>query len=143
MILWRISNFATLNGEGGKLFPGRWHSAGQSVAYASDHPASSLCEMLVHFDSADLPVTFQVLKINTNSALVSETPQLTDHWIENLAHTRGIGDEWLEANTSALLRVPSAIVPVASNYLINPNHDDMMHIAIEQIIKVPLDPRLR
>lgn len=56
MILWRISNFATLDGAGAKLNPARWNSFGNAVVYAADHAASALLEML-----AILPEVFNVL----------------------------------------------------------------------------------
>jgi len=39
-----------------------------------------------------------------------------------LSTTRQIGDEWLESMASAVLRVPSVLVPRQDNYLLNPRH---------------------
>jgi RES domain-containing protein len=142
MILWRISEFASLDGEGGKLYPGRWHSGGQAVSYASDHPASSLCEMLVHLDMNFLPVSFQFLKISAELSTIHEAKDLQADWTRDVETTRSIGDKWLNSNASALMRVPSAIVPEAYNILINPAHPDMSKVRIDRIIKFPLDPRL-
>jgi RES domain-containing protein len=143
MILWRISEFASLDGEGGKLFPGRWHSGGQAVSYASDHPASCLCEMLVHVDMNFLPVTFQLLEIEIGATSVSEAEMLPADWRNNIESTRLIGDDWLNKKSTAILRVPSAIVPQASNFLLNPAHSDAAQMRIKQIFRVPLDTRLR
>jgi RES domain-containing protein len=142
MIIWRISEFATLDGEGGKLFPGRWHSGGEAISYASDHPASCLSEMLVHVDMSFLPTSFQLLKIEVGSIVIDEVQGLFADWKTDATSTRRIGDHWLQANTSALLRVPSSIVPEAFNFLINPAHQDSDKIRIEKVIKFPLDQRL-
>ena len=143
MILWRISNYATLDGEGGKLFPARWHSRGRSIIYTADHPASSLCEMLANTDAGSLPISFQLLKISVGKINISKIESIAPNWPDNQSITQALGDRWLEAKTSALLRVPSALVPEAFNYLINPAHPEMSHIRVAQTLRVPLDSRLR
>jgi RES domain-containing protein len=143
MILWRISNYATLNGEGGKLFPARWHSRGRAIVYTADHPASSLCEMLANTDAASLPSSFQLLKISVGKINTSKIENIVPNWPNDQSITRALGDKWLEAKSSALLRVPAALVPEAFNYLINPAHPEMSHIRVEQTWRVPLDSRLR
>jgi len=54
--LWRISDHPKLNGAGGLVVPGRWHTQGWRVAYCAPNPATSLVEVLVHIevDSDDL-----------------------------------------------------------------------------------------
>lgn len=143
MILWRISNYATLDGEGGKLFPARWHTKGRAIVYAADHPASSLCEMLANTDASSLPSTFQLLKIVASDIKISKVENLIANWTHDQSVTQALGDKWLETKTSALMRVPSALVPEAFNYLINPTHPEMARIRIEQKLRVPLDSRLR
>lgn len=143
MILWRISNYATLDGQGGRLFSARWHSKGQAIVYAADHPASSLCEMLANTDAESLPSSFQLLKISTGNIVIPTPSSLLRNWIEDVAFTRSVGDTWLREIKSAILRVPSSLVPEAFNFLINPAHPDMTNVQIESKMKVPLDPRLR
>ena len=62
MRLWRISNHASLTGEGGLYASGRWHTRGQRVVYLADHPASALLEVMVHLeiDAEDLPLALSV-----------------------------------------------------------------------------------
>jgi RES domain-containing protein len=143
MIVWRISNYATLDGEGGRLFPARWNSKGNPVVYAADHPAASLCEMLANTDAVSLPKLFQLLKIDAGDLTLAKAGRLPDDWIENPALTRNLGDKWLREGNSVLLRVPSAIVPESYNYLLNPMHPDMSKVRIDRTFNVPLDPRLK
>jgi RES domain-containing protein len=143
MFLWRISNYATLDGIGGKLFPARWHSDAQPIIYTADHPASSLCEMLANTDAGNLPSTFQLLKISAKYSDQSEAVDLPTNWVENRRLTQAIGNRWLRNSSSAILRVPSAIIPEAFNYLINPRHLAKAHIRIERVIAVALDSRLK
>lgn len=53
-----------------------------------------------------------------------------------------IGDEWIDAGGTALLMVPSALVPVEMNVVINPQHDDFIELDISQAFDLPLDKRL-
>ena len=56
--------------------------------------------------------------------------------------SQSIGDRWLESARSAVLRVPSVVVPAESNYLLNPHHADFdrIEIAAPEVLRV--DPRL-
>jgi RES domain-containing protein len=143
VILWRISAFASLDGTGGLKYSARWHTAGRPVVYTADHPASALCEMLVHVDRGDLPDSFQLLKVAAPAGLAAERVSPPGGWLRDTAASRRLGDRWLERNSSLLLRVPSAIVPDAWNYLINPTHGDFAKLRIESASRVPLDERLR
>jgi RES domain-containing protein len=145
--LWRISDFADLSGEGGLLGAARWHSRGRRIVYLADHPASALIEMLVHLevDASELPDSCQLLAVDAPEEIAFETAQvgnLSADWQQNHSVTRAVGDDWLAASRTALLRVPSAVVPFASNWLLNPGHADASQIRIAEIIRLPFDPRL-
>ena len=147
MRLWRISNFADLTGKGGLIVSGRWHSRGRLIVYMGDHAASTMVEMLVHFDigSKDIPDAYQLLAIDIPDDISFATVSLDDlppGGLNKLSSTRAIGDQWLAGSKTALLRVPSAIVPAAFNWLLNPNHPDAARIKIAEIIHAPFDPRL-
>ncbi len=147
MRLWRISGFADLSGEGGLLAPARWHSKGRRIVYTSDHPASCLVEMLVHFqiDPEDIPETYQLIVIDIVPEIAFgavELENLPPSWQQNRNATREIGDRWLSEAKQALLRVPSAIVPHTFNWLLNPVHKDAAAARIVDTIRAPLDPRL-
>ena len=68
--------------------------------------------------------------------------ELPKDWRAQVALTRARGDEWLRAGTTALLRVPSVIVPDAVNYLLNPTHIEAGRISIASALRAPFDPRL-
>ena len=147
MRLWRISNFANLSGEGGLLASGRWHSRGRRIVYLSDHPASALLEVLVHLevDVDDLPISYQLLAVDFPDDLRLETiamDALPPDWRTKIVATRQLGNRWLNAGATALLRVPSAIVPHASCWLLNPRHGDAGKAVIAQTIRTPFDARL-
>ena len=145
MRLWRISNYADLSGIGGIRYSARWHTKGRPIIYAAEHPAGALCEFLVHLDREDIPDTFQLITIDIDDRVRPEdvaTDRLPRGWTNDLHVTRALGDAWLAAGRSLLLRVPSTIVPDAYNVLINPMHPDSAKMRIVRIAKVPLDDRL-
>lgn len=145
MRLWRISNHASLSGDGGLYVSGRWHTRGGRVVYLADHPASALLEVMVHLeiDAEDLPSHYQLLGVEVPDDLrIDAIGNLPDDWREQTALTRAQGDAWIGHVTSALLRVPSAIVPEGANYLLNPAHADAARISIATALRAAFDPRL-
>ena len=147
MILWRISNHTRLDGEGGLRAPGRWHTRGQRIVYCAQSPAAALLEVLVHaeIDIEDLPATFRYLEIEAPDSVRIEQvdiPNLGPHWKQDLAITRRVGDDWLRALQSPLLRVPSVIVPETWNVLMNPRHPNAGRVRILRVHTQLVDPRL-
>lgn len=147
MILWRISNHVSLAGDGGMRASGRWHTRGRRIVYCSESPAAALLEILVHFeiDVRDLPAKYRLLKLHAPDDLIIEHVNAADlpaDWIERTDLTRAMGDRWLRAARSPLLRVPSAVVPETSNVLLNPLHSDASRVGVEEVSEHALDPRL-
>jgi RES domain-containing protein len=142
--LWRISNHASLSGDGGLYASGRWHTRGRRVVYLADHPASALLEVMVHLevDAEDLPRDYQLLGVDVPDGIPAAFIGLPDGWRDDVASTRALGDAWLREGSSALLPVPSSIVPEARNYLLNPAHADAARIAIVESQRAAFDPRL-
>jgi RES domain-containing protein len=147
VILWRISDHSTLDGGGGLSLSGRWHTAGQRIVYCAPNPATALLEVLVHaeIDIDDVPVDFRYLEIETPEAVAGEdldSSALAESWRMDLPATRRAGDQWLQSNRTALLRVPSVIVPATWNVLINPRHADSARIRVRRTLSHGLDTRL-
>jgi RES domain-containing protein len=149
MFLWRISNHDDLKGLGGERLKGRWHTRtpGKRIVYFAEHPAVALVENLVNLDADPqfFPSHFQLLKVYApdTSATANLTPtQLATIDAEDLATTQILGDNWLAARTSALLRVPSIPSPESWNYLLNPLHTDAAAFKVESARHIAYDQRL-
>jgi RES domain-containing protein len=147
VILWRISDHSTLDGVGGLGLSGRWHNVGQRVVYCAPNPATALLEVLVHteIDIDDVPVNFRYLEIDAPDTLSIEnveTGGLGDSWRTDQGVTRRLGDQWLQSGGTALLRVPSVIVPATWNVLVNPRHPQSGKIHVARTHRHGLDPRL-
>ncbi len=150
MRFWRISNYADLSGEGGRLAAGRWNRLGRRVVYLAEHPALALLETLVHLeiDAEDIPAGFRLLTIEAPDELglsersAAELDAIDPGWRQNLETTRAVGEDFLAAGHHALLRVPSVLVPEAGNSILNPVHPDARHLRIVSDVRVPFDQRL-
>ncbi len=145
MILWRISRHRELNGRGGIFFAGRWHHAGVPVVYLAESPAGALIETCVHTSANDVPPSFTLLKIRGPEPPFDEIEiaMLDRDWPDSVGSTRDLGSAWLKGKNTALLRVPSALVPETANYLLNPAHDDAALFQIESSFVFPFDVRLK
>jgi RES domain-containing protein len=145
--LWRISNHTALDGGGGLRASGRWHTRGRRVVYCAPNPAAALLEVLTHaeIDLEDIPVTFRYIEIeapDSTSAGAADIGTLGPEWKNDLAATRRLGDQWLRSGRSALLRVPSVVVPETWNVLINPLHPDSASIRFVRVHNQAVDARL-
>ena len=142
MRLWRVSNYTDLSGVGGTLVAGRWHSRGRPVLYAAEHPAGAILELLAHMERGEIPATYRLLGIDAPDAAATETPPPPEDWRARPAATRAVGDAWLAEGASLLLRIPSALAPHSSNYLINPRHADAAVLRLALVEPLDLDQRL-
>ena len=147
MFLWRISNYVNLDGRGGLLASARWHTEGRRVVYLAETPAGALLEHLVHLElnPARLPKSYRLLKaeVPDRVQLATLTPDdLSENWATDHVATRTLGDEWLASRATALLRVPSAVLPETFNVLLNPDHADAASVAVQWHTEFPWDTRL-
>jgi RES domain-containing protein len=146
MLLWRISRHRDLSGTGGLRAPGRWHDRGLPIVYLAESPAGALLEACVHTSVNDVPPSYVLLAVRAADAVSMETVQgsaLPANWIEHVEITREIGSAWLRASRSALLRVPSALVPATFNVLLNPLHSEAVKVVVEAAYEYPFDTRIK
>jgi RES domain-containing protein len=143
--LWRISNHDSLDGRGGLLASARWHTRGRPVVYLAATPAGALVEALVHLELKpnQLPRSYRLLKADAPDDLSKmQFSALTDDWRQNETASRTLGDEWLSRAQTALLEVPSVILPETMNILLNPLHPDAVRISVLWHEAYPFDQRL-
>jgi RES domain-containing protein len=146
MRLWRISRYLGLSGVGGTYADSRWHHAPRHVLFAGEHPALAMLEVLAHLqvDLAQMPTNLRLIAIDLKPrASIALAPPMPSGWQANIPTTQTLGDAWLDAQKSLLLKIPSAILPHACNYMINPQHKQA-RTHLKAIDQGPfwIDPRL-
>lgn len=138
-----------LTGAGAKATGGRWNAAGDALLYASASRALACLETIVHLNAGGLPFNRYLVEITIPRALwqsarretVASLPVGWDAAPAGRASIR-FGTDWLRSGASALLILPSVLVPEECNVLINPAHPDAAAITAAKRRRWLYDPRL-
>lgn len=154
--LWRIATdtraYAAddLSGAGAKLTGGRWNDKGTAMVYTSSNRALACLETLVHLKATALPLNRYLVELSVPDDIWVGAEELTQAtaavgWDAIPAGLVSVdyGTEWASANRSAMLRVPSVIIPEEHNVLINPSHPDALRISARKVRKWNYDPAVR
>lgn len=150
MRLWRLCRGTrideALNGEGARLHGGRWNPKGVPVVYASATLSLAVLETLVHTEPGTLPDDYVALPVDLPDILEIADRDSNEpaDWREprDQDALQALGKAWIDAGKSAVLSVPSAIVPHERNYLINPAHRDIEKIRPGRAQPFRFDARL-
>jgi RES domain-containing protein len=151
MRVWRLTSAryadSAFDGEGSRLFGGRWNYEGVAVVYTAEHLSLAILEQLVHAGAhrklaAQVVITADIPDDVSVEALSPD--DLPKGWRTVSGHDglRTIGREWVERAGSAVLSVPSAVVPRERNIVLNPRHADFERIEIGSPDPFDFDPRL-
>jgi RES domain-containing protein len=149
-VAWRIlkSKYAAypFDGEGARLYGGRWTSPGRPAVYAADSAALAALEVLVHLQSAAALSHYVLVSVEfpASQVVALGVEDLPPTWRSAPAPPalRALGDAWLADGRSAVLQVPSAVVSPGSNYLLNPRHPEFETFKLGRVAPFEFDPRL-
>jgi RES domain-containing protein len=137
---------SAFSGEGARIFEGRWNSAGVRMVYCSEHLSLATLEILVHTQPVTIRDKFRVFRVSWDEAIMSviDSRKLPKGWNAQPPGliSKNIGDEWVHSSRSAVLVVPSVIVPQEKTFLLNPKHRDFGKIKIKDAGGFHLDTRL-
>jgi RES domain-containing protein len=135
------SIYARIDGEGAKRVGGRWNSPGRAVVYMAQSVSLAVLENLVHMSTEDFPVGYV-----TVSALIPDHVRVINVYDFVRDHPavgpKRWGDLWFASAKSAVLRVPSAVIPDESNFLLNPHHPEFEQIVLDPPVPFVFDERL-
>ena len=136
------------DGEGAFRFGGRWNSRGVRMIYTAGSLALATLEIVVNLDGGELLSGYSYIAVQIPSALILpilEFRKLPRNWNRSPAppSLARIGDDWIRSQASAVLEVPTSIVPEEQNYLVNPAHPDFALIRREKPRKFVFDKRLK
>ncbi|ACA86739.1 RES family NAD+ phosphorylase [Shewanella woodyi] len=135
------------DGEGARLYGGRWNSRGQSCVYLAGSESLAILEVLVHLENAQQINQYALFSVTLSEEdiLLLETQALPENWQEDPApsETAELGDEWLCSQSSLALCVPSSIVARENNYLLNINHPHFHQLLSSMVeLEFSMDSRL-
>jgi RES domain-containing protein len=135
VLVWRLTkpeHAPGLDGEGARLFGGRWNSQGLPVVYCASSLALAALEVFVHLPPA-------MRRASALPGLTAVGLEVPDQMIADLSgfaavpdrgEEREIGDRWLRGGSGLALRVPSAVIGREMNLLLNPRHPGIGRIAL-------------
>ena len=147
---WRITKAkhaaAAFSGGGAKAYGGRWNSFATAMVYTASSTSLAILEMLVHLQTRDIMRKYVVVEVTFDDSLMKtiNPASLPRPWRRSPspASVRQVGDDWVASAGSAVLQLPSSIVPAEWNYLLNPAHADFAKITIGAKQPIKFDPRL-
>jgi RES domain-containing protein len=147
---WRIvkARYAAsaFDGEGARRSGGRWNSPGRRMIYTSATASLAILEILAHLGSSRALLAWVLIECRFEAALVTsiDPSALPSSWrrYPAPAEVQTVGDQWLDSGTSAVLAVPSVLVPHERNYLLNPAHPDFQSIEVMAPVPYQFDTRL-
>jgi RES domain-containing protein len=138
-----------LSGAGAKSTGGRWNSPGNACVYAASSRALAALETLVHMPTDALPLNRYLVAIEIPPGVWAARAEwssiaLSVGWDAQPPGQVSVdlGDRWLLTRTSAILLVPSVVVPEEANVLINPAHPDAAHLRARKERRWLYDARL-
>lgn len=138
-----------LRGKGPEVTGGRWNEKGLAAVYAAENRSLACLETLVHLGAGGLPFNRYLVEILIPdpvwAAAQQETPaSLPVGWDAQPAGrvSIGFGTAWLRSGKSAVLVMPSSIVPEEFCLLVNPAHPDSASITASKSRRWLYDPRL-
>lgn len=151
MRIWRLSlaRFAdhAFTGRGSLQSAARWHSIGTSLVYTSGSLALAALEFFVNWNRPLAPEPLVAIPADVPDeriVLHLEHRRLPPGWRSHPvpSATQQIGAAWVSSQSSAVLSVPSVIIPQERNYLLNPAHADFKKIRIGKPEPFSFDPRM-
>ena len=148
MFVWRICSkkyqASAFSGVGGLYVPGRWHPQGHKIVYTAESLALASLEIFVHLESDRVPlVAIKAWLPDELKVEEIEPERLPDNWQDTSAYPllQNMGRDWLASCRTPILKVPSSIVPVEYNYLLNPQHPELK-VVLEPPMKFKFDHRM-
>lgn len=153
--IWRIAAVTPdysaddLSGAGAKATGGRWNRKGNAVMYCASTISLACLETVVHLASGGLPLNRYLVEIvvpdnvwKARKFITHTTAPVGWDALPAGKVSLDAGDGWLTGAGSALLEVPSIVVPEEQNVLINPVHPDSARITATIRRKWQYDSRL-
>ena len=150
MLAWRIAKAKRahdLSGVGAALDGGRWNDVDVPALYMGLTPAICCLETFMHttrYPALPLKITRFVLPDDETLYLEPNSLELPKGWevIPPDRPSMTFGTTWLQDKTHLGLIVPSAVLPLERNIMINPKHPAMGKVRVDEVFDFMYDERM-
>jgi len=120
----------------------RWNSPGIGPIYAAENYSAAFLELMVKMGRVAVPSLYHYCSIEVPDNVEIEDSRFPLDELERESATRRCGNVWWREVRTAVLRVPSAVTRVDSNFLLNPKHPQFPLIQAGEPKPVWVDPRM-
>lgn len=147
MLVFRIVHKLYCNTLFASGMRGRWNSAGSKVIYASETVPLALLENMVRRQGVGFNHDFKIMfiEIPDDAAMESISADVLETgWRDpnDYSQCQPLGDKWFNGGTALVLKVPSAVMPLAFNYVINTTHADYHRVTLTAVTDLVPDERI-
>jgi RES domain-containing protein len=147
--IWRIASaaHAAFDGEGARRYGSRWTRKGLPVVFASATLSLAALEAFVHTDPDLAPLDLVSIAIEIDASVAIDAVAIEDlpeDWRSFPAppDLAVIGERWWRAARTAVLSVPSVVIPHERNFILNPAHAEFARLAARRAEAFSFDPRM-
>jgi RES domain-containing protein len=135
--------YASLDGEGARLYGGRWNSPGLAIVYTASSLSLAILETRVHLRR--IPVDYVRLTIEIADTVFHPhevtVGRLDPNWRFDRALTRQIGDAHFSGTPLVPIKVPSVVVDTEWNILFSRDYA-AAHATVVDKEPIIMDARL-
>lgn len=138
-----------IDGEGARLYGGRWNSIGKALVYSSENISLAMLEVLANANKNILKISFTCTQLLFpdeiwNKRKTFTTDMLPKNWnmFPHQESCKLSGDDWINSCQSLILEVPSAANHLENNVLINPKHEDIGEVKIGECFELNFSKRI-
>ena len=127
---------AAFDGQGARLAGGRWNHPGSAIVYTSETLSLAALELVVQLGRDELPGDLVLVSAEIPESVRAvhapiDAPERDWRFYPASADLCNVGTLWAARLMSAVLAVPSTIVPAERTYLLNPAHPAFREIRID------------
>lgn len=127
--------------------PGRWNSKGNKVLYSAESVSLAFLENMIRRKGLGFNHDFKIMFIEVppkSKITIVNADDLDKGWrnFDSYSKCQSAGDTWYNENAALLLKVPSAVLPEAFNYVINTGHTDYKKVKLVEVTNLIPDERI-
>ncbi|MES2924840.1 MAG: RES family NAD+ phosphorylase [Verrucomicrobiota bacterium] len=135
-----------LDGEGARLYGGRWNSPGVAAVYLAESRALAALEILVHAPREALRLKWIVIELEVPYSFIDQVPplKLPENWQlqPSSKQAQTFGTRWLRDYQNLSLLLPSVVIPQEHSLLLNPLNPHMRDLKPGEPQPFSFDTRL-